>query len=338
MITSLQSVGKPLNAYVSSSGDGTVKVWDPADMSHRKTLCHTAGQVEPIDGTRGSLPTKRVTAFTYMSKCNRLAVASVDRTVTFYDVKVDLHSMFEMCGRLVNLTHTILTMDYCVKRASEKSGGGTGGGGGDDAREFLIMGDDGGWLQVLMLGKNWHICDGHLPCHTDGVEKCVKHVFKQHIHTDWVTKVQFVPAFDAILTCSLDTTMKFCDLERKKVQRTFDRHAKGVYSFVWCSTYRFVASCGMSREILLWNPFTCRVIDTLRNHSAVVQHLCINDSTNQLFSLDVAKVINVWDVRTHKCLQTIVDKTQYRPENRITALIYDHFSSPTRLVRRETRD
>ena len=35
------------------------------------------------------------------------------------------------------------------------------------------------------------------------------------------------------------------------------------------------------------------------------------------------KVIKVWDLRTHKCMQTIYDKTPYRPEDRITAMSFD---------------
>jgi hypothetical protein len=31
----------------------------------------------------------------------------------------------------------------------------------------------------------------------------------------------------------------------------------------------------------------------------------------------------VWDIRSHKCIQVLVDKAQYRPENRIGAIMFD---------------
>ena len=39
------------------------------------------------------------------------------------------------------------------------------------------------------------------------------------------------------------------------------------------------------------------------------------------------KSIKVWDLRNHKCLQTIHDKTYYRPEDKITAMAFDPLHS-----------
>ena len=44
---------------------------------------------------------------------------------------------------------------------------------------------------------------------------------------------------------------------------------------------------------------------------------------NQLVSLSTDKVFKVWDLRTYQNLQTIVDNSLYRPENRISCLFFD---------------
>ena len=33
--------------------------------------------------------------------------------------------------------------------------------------------------------------------------------------------------------------------------------------------------------------------------------------------------LQVWDIRNNKCLQTLVDKHVYRPEDSLTCLMYD---------------
>ena len=61
----------------------------------------------------------------------------------------------------------------------------------------------------------------------------------------------------------------------------------------------------------------------LQGHNASVHRVAVNDDNYQLITCSVDKYIKVWDLRNYKCLQTLVDKTHYRPENRISAFVYD---------------
>ena len=112
---------------------------------------------------------------------------------------------------------------------------------------------------------------------------------------------------------------------------------RGVYTFDWSSTAKQLASAGLERTIQLWNPYTRnpKPLAVLQGHTASVLHVAINDDGFQLFSCSVDKVIKVWDLRSHKCLQTIHDKTAYRPEDRITAMTFDTVHS--RLVTGTTK-
>jgi len=91
------------------------------------------------------------------------------------------------------------------------------------------------------------------------------------------------------------------------VRRTFHGHSNGVYSFDYSKRYKFMASAGLERAILLWDPFTCKVLTRLVGHHASVTHLTINDERSLLMSLDGCKVIKVWNLRHEhwNCIQTI---------------------------------
>jgi len=61
------------------------------------------------------------------------------------------------------------------------------------------------------------------------------------------------------------------DLERKTSKWSVDEHIRGVYGFDVCRTYNFIASCGVERSILMWNPFTGRSVGALHGHAASIQ-------------------------------------------------------------------
>ena len=96
-----------------------------------------------------------------------------------------------------------------------------------------------------------------------------------------------------------------------------------MYSFDYSRSYNFIVSCGLERSILLWNPFTGRSIGTLQGHTASVQDVIVNEQDSQLISVSIDKVIKIWDIRSNKCMQTIIDSGIYWPENRISAITYN---------------
>ena len=100
-------------------------------------------------------------------------------------------------------------------------------------------------------------------------------------------------------------------------------HTRGVYGFDVCKAFNFIATCGVERDIMLWNPFTGRSIGMLTGHTASVQKVIVVEDDNQLISLSTDKVIKIWDLRTNKCMQTIMDKEHYWPENKITSLMFN---------------
>jgi WD40 repeat protein len=121
----------------------------------------------------------------------------------------------------------------------------------------------------------------------------------------------------------MDSKIKFIDLEKCKVSRVFNGHKKGVHAFDFCQSGKFIASCGMSREVIVWNPYTMQLITTLHGHISPVQEVCVDEEHSMLISLSVDKMIKVWDTSTLICEQTIYDQTQHRPENRLATMVWD---------------
>ena len=175
-----------------------------------------------------------------------------------------------------------------------------------------------------------------------------------------MTKVEYYADLNLMVSSSLDGTLKIGELESLVAKRApridssmrSERRAQtvrvlgepshshspvkhGVYSFAWSNASKLLASCGLERTIALWNPYTrsSKPLAVLQGHTASILHVAISDF--QLFSCSTDKCLKVWDLRSHKCLQTIHDKAAYRPEDRITAMTFDPVHS--RLLTGTTR-
>lgn len=78
---------------------------------------------------------------------------------------------------------------------------------------------------------------------------------------------------------------------------------------------------------MMWDPFTLIPLTYLYGHNTSVQDLSLNENKHHLISLGTDKIVKIWDIRTYLCIQTIYDKVCYLPEDRLTALIFDPYTS-----------
>ncbi|EQC31722.1 hypothetical protein SDRG_10514 [Saprolegnia diclina VS20] len=180
----------------------------------------------------------------------------------------------------------------------------------------------------MVTSNQWSSCDGRPGSHaveTHGFSTRTK--YKKH--TDWITRVKWVHDMRAIVATSLDTNISIIDIERMVPKFEFTRHKKGVFDLVWSSSSRFIASCGMERDISIWNPYSSqRASATLKGHMASVLHLAVDDDNFQIISVSSDNVFKVWDIRNHRCLQSFVDRNKSTggADNRISALLFDRKS------------
>ena len=187
----------------------------------------------------------------------------------------------------------------------------------------LTMVDNG----IGMSGNHNYYSKSSLPQASQDPTTLDKYVLKEQrsdtVHSDWVNKVMYISDLSAVASCSLDKTLCINDVERNYA-RKLTAHNKCVYSFDWSPSYKFLASCGMDRLVILWNPITRRPLHTLAGHTSAVQDVLILEEKHQILSLSVDKQIKVWDIRNHRCIQTVTDRTAFRPENKIGAITKDN--------------
>lgn len=354
IVTRIVRLDRPY-MYLTASKDGTVRTWNAQTMAYQSQIATGKNWI---------------TDCCVMRRSNRLAVASMTRTLGIYDL-----GSSQLIGEIHEYSRKQcipLCLEYVEKPA--------------DDREALVIGDDTGGITVMTCSNQWMACDGRSsvsPATTTGsastpfsmsaaaaVSSGTSSVpggvaggssglpgslngsisssnitpstmngtaslletqgFSSRVkfakHTDWVTRVKWVNDIRAIVATSLDTTVSIIDIDRMVVKFEYTRHKKGVFDLVWCASTRLIASCGMERDISIWNPYSSqRAVATLRGHTSSVLHLASDDDNYQLISVSADNTFKVWDVRNHRCLQTFADnyKSTGGAENRISALLFD---------------
>jgi WD40 repeat protein len=103
--------------------------------------------------------------------------------------------------------------------------------------------------------------------------KVVKGVYEKRrwIHKGWITKIKFYFDLNYLVSSSLDGFIHIHDIENISYKaKTFNLHQKGINSFVYSTTHRFIASCGEERYIIMWDPFTRGALAYLYGHNTSV--------------------------------------------------------------------
>lgn len=283
--------------YVTAGRDGWLKVW------HSNLTVHKAIDVGQFKG-------RWLTACCWMSKARRLAVATSNFRIWFFD------SSFS--GSPVTfIDHkdgTPLCLGY---RESTESDG--------KEKELLMVGDSNGFVTIYTMDDDW------TSFYDEKMEKPLpfkkKKPLRRQYHEGWVTKVGFVYELQAMVTCGLDGEINICDVhtnQRKDGRPPIRLHKKyGVHVWCWCGSHKFFASGGLDRQIIIWNPYTPMAMTHLQGHNAPIIDVQVNEAQHQLLSMSVDKVIKVWDIQHYRCISTFTDKTEYKPEDRLTCMAFD---------------
>ncbi|MEW5310065.1 MAG: hypothetical protein WDW38_001897 [Sanguina aurantia] len=279
--------------YVSCAKDGCVKVWNAKDLTLVKTL------------TTGS---SWVTCTKLMPLSQTLAVASFSRSLKIFDL-----ASYEQCGLIHDMDSAPLCMDAWVPAKRRDC-------------EMVVLGDVGGMVRCCSVAQGSGV-SGSSGCEGGQVRSLcgeTPHWKVQH-HTDWVTRVKYVEDLNSVLAASLDHTVSIIDVEaRLPVKKLEGHHTKGVNAVDWSSIYKFVATCSQDRRIMLWNPFSQKPLAILTGHTTSVTDVIVNDRDNQIISLAADKTMKVWDIRNHKCLQTVTDREVYAlGDHQVAAMAYD---------------
>jgi len=286
------------NRIMSASADGVVSFWHPTKLSHESSF-------------RASLSTRRkffLTDSVVLEASNKLAVSSLDEGVSIFDMATgSFKSLFKI--PLKRLCHCApLRLGYFFDQSKQI--------------ESLQIGDDRGCVHVYNMPERiWNFSDEGILRNTAGqaledsaAESRRNYRLSLECHDDHITHVEYVPALSSLLSSSLDRNISILDMERGKLRRKFEGHKKAVFTFTW-SVAKLVASAGLEREITLWSPFSNRKVASLRGHGASIRKLASNEDNWQILSLSADNTLKVWDLRNHKCVQTLSSAGEDSLEN-----------------------
>ncbi|KAL4440619.1 hypothetical protein ABPG75_003620 [Micractinium tetrahymenae] len=288
-----------LGQYVTGRRGGALRVWNAETLAPVQALANGSGWVTDC-------------AFLECPAYKRLVVAAQDRMLTFYE---PVRSSFEFSARMS--CPGTMGPPLCLAELQRDMGGG--------GVPRLVWGDTEGSVMLLK-------CDPP-PLHTERQLVPRRDFDVLHSgHTDWVTCLQHIP--DAgLVSSSLDSTLRLLDLERGVLSATVGVHKKGVRTFAHSPAFSLVASGGVERSVLLWQPKgnVNKPVGELPGHASGVAHLLVADEQSQVITLAEDHTVRVWDLRNHKCVQTISRTDWLRPEDsKPTDMAYD--TSRRRLV------
>ncbi|KAL2912296.1 hypothetical protein HK105_208211 [Polyrhizophydium stewartii] len=299
-----------LKRYMSCSREGTVCYWN--DRLKLQRAYRNAGQPrnELTEGHKkaanagpGTQHLRWIHDAVFMDNVNKIALASDDHQITIYDGTTLQKAL---CLDLQNVN--VMTLDYWTDRENPNS-----------TESMLLYGTDSGCVNVFTFNNDKMFKVGvrqkdqaeHIFLEKEGsTNKALKSwgsLWKRRAHGDWTVKVKYVPDLHAIISCSPDPreslVVAIMDLNRRWQVHVLPVH-KGVNAFAFCR-------------------FPVALITGGTGHDSPIVDITVNELNGQVISLSVDKDIKIWDIRKQQCLQTITDSVVHRPEDIISAIMFN---------------
>ncbi|EQC29805.1 hypothetical protein SDRG_12351 [Saprolegnia diclina VS20] len=249
-----------------------------------------------------------VSSMVYLRVSGKVAIASMEAGVVFYDLSTPDKKLVSKLP-FSELEHaTPLSLSTMVDEGS--------------MRESLFIGDDVGCVTQITFDEptTWHICDGEIGCHSSPTLDGCK-IARTERHTDYITCLEFVADLNCLVSASHDGSIKVVDITRGTLKRDFRQHRGAVYSFAWCKEPKLIASCGLERQVLLWSPYSIRLVGRLVGHTCSIKQVIWNTASYSLLSLGFDGLVRVWDVKNCKCNQVIEDASHER--HKVSLLTFD---------------
>ena len=130
------------------------------------------------------------------------------------------------------------------------------------------------------------------------------HIGLLKYHTLPVLDLLSLEEYGLVVSASLDNTVSIWDTHCLKQREALLGHKRGVLSLAYHEDLKLIMSAGFDHQVFLWTPLTNRNIAKLEGHQAPLLNVVASDHRPEAISADSNGIVKVWDLRTHKCLQT----------------------------------
>ena len=285
--------------YLTVTKDGIVNFWT-TDLGHvkRHRVTHANSKYQRKIGVW-------VTTFTSMPNLNMIAVATTSCNICFYDLTAN---KFSLVLNIMGLAISATCMDYWVHPTAQH-------------KAQLLWGDTRGNVTGLVFDECPTMCflqpglNKHFRTNValndvmKGMFCGVKGYSLPNTHNEMVVSIRYFHCLGTFLSCCRDrnTALFQGDIEKKK--SIYFKVSKGVFSFDYCRYNNVLVTGGKDTIVRVWNPYVQnKPVMILQGHKSPIFYVMVNSTKEQIVSISEDKEINIFDMNTQTCVQTIFRK------------------------------
>ncbi|XP_058244547.1 WD repeat-containing protein 49-like [Hemibagrus wyckioides] len=286
--------------YVSVSKEGVLAVWAENLTLLKSHKLHN-DSVKPKD--------LWVTGMVVLPNVHKLAVSFTSKEICFYDLLSKKE--FSCQYKIHSLHHTPICLHYWYDAERPE-------------HAVLSFGDVAGQVTAMCF-RSVVISLFERP--SAGVEqnvainirwselqqnrhRCCYTVTHSAHEAHWVRSVRFLGTLEAFVSCSgsaqRSMVLAWRETEARPLRITAFHTEKGIMDLDYHPGLNLIATAGLNNQVCLWNPYlVSKPVGVLQGHVTSVVAVQFMLGKKQLISFSKDKVLRVWDVSTHLCVQHV---------------------------------
>ncbi|XP_053355952.1 WD repeat-containing protein 49-like [Clarias gariepinus] len=284
--------------YLSVSKEGRIAVWDENLMLLRSHKLHN-DSVKPKD--------LWVTDMVVLPNVNKLAVSFTSKEICFYDLLSKQE--FSCQYKIHSLHHTPICLHYWYHPENPE-------------HAVLSFGDVAGQVSAMCfrsavlslfdrpsagVEQNAAINISWSELQQNRHHCCYTITHSAHA-THWVRRVCFLGTLEAFASCSASAqrsmVLAWRETESCPLRITAFHTEKGIMDLDYHPQLNLIATAGLDNQVCLWNPYlVSKPVGILQGHVTSIVAVQFIQGKKQLISFSKDKVLRVWDVSTHLCVQ-----------------------------------
>ncbi|KAK0177738.1 hypothetical protein PV328_001756 [Microctonus aethiopoides] len=273
--------------YLTASRDGMINYWSidftlqrRIDQKHLQLKAHSM-----------------ITDMIAMTDVKMICLSSTERKLSFYDIAAN---KFELRMQV----YAIVCMNYYYSTSKFKHS------------SYIVMGDTSGSVKFIIFNPTDRgpfkqrikrdILNVHYDIALKNKVRGLKLKELNHIHTNWVSQVNYYGHFNVFISCSRCSkcSLLLGDPIDRKINYSFNV-SMGISCFTLDEEKQLLFTGGPDCLVRIWNPFDPKKPNAiLRGHQTTICTILSLKNNNQLFTLSKDRCIKVWDYESHACIQT----------------------------------